>query len=88
MIEINEFKLIQIPWKEMLELQRKQFLGIPSYIAFDPDGRSYVYPPTYSFEIDRLRQALAFACSVIKSGESWTEACEQILKIYPDLPPP
>lgn len=28
-------------------------------------------------EIDRLRKALSFAASVIKSGEPWTETCER-----------
>ena len=30
-------------------------------------------------EIARLRQALAFARSVIKSGEPWTPECERII---------
>jgi hypothetical protein len=32
-------------------------------------------------EIERLQRALAFACSVIKSGEPWTETCEKELKL-------
>ena len=32
-------------------------------------------------EIERLRKALAFARSVIKSGEPWTETCEQELRL-------
>jgi hypothetical protein len=30
-------------------------------------------------EIARLREALAFARSVIKSGESWTDTCERVI---------
>jgi len=28
---------------------------------------------------ERLRKALAFAASVIKSGESWTATCEDVI---------
>ena len=31
-------------------------------------------------EIERLRQTRAFFASVIKSGEPWTEHCEQRMK--------
>lgn len=34
-------------------------------------------------EIERLRGAVSFARSVIKSGEPWTETCEQILCTSP-----
>ena len=30
-------------------------------------------------ENDRLREALAFARSVIKSGEPWTPTCEEVI---------
>jgi hypothetical protein len=30
-------------------------------------------------ENERLRKALAFAASVIKSGESWTATCEDVI---------
>ena len=30
-------------------------------------------------ELERARQGLAFACSVIKSGEPWTDTCEKII---------
>jgi hypothetical protein len=30
-------------------------------------------------EIEQLRAALAFAASVIKSGEPWSPTCEQII---------
>jgi hypothetical protein len=30
-------------------------------------------------EVARLREALAFAASVIKSGESWTTTCEEMI---------
>ena len=29
--------------------------------------------------VDELRKALAFAASVIKSGEPWTETCESVI---------
>ena len=34
-----------------------------------------------SAEIERLRKALAFAASAIKSGEPWTETCERELRV-------
>mgnify|MGYP005631116227 CR=1 FL=1 len=34
-------------------------------------------------EIARLRRALGFARSVIKSGESWTDACDKELSLLP-----
>jgi hypothetical protein len=30
-------------------------------------------------EVERLREALAFAASVIKSGEPWTTTCEEVI---------
>jgi hypothetical protein len=30
-------------------------------------------------EINELRKALAFAASVIKSGEGWSETCDEII---------
>ncbi len=30
-------------------------------------------------ELERARQGLAFASSVIKSGEPWTEVCEKTI---------
>lgn len=32
-------------------------------------------------EIERLRKAVAFARSVIKSGEPWSETCEIMLSL-------
>lgn len=32
-------------------------------------------------EIERLRRAVAFARSVIKSGEPWTDTCEKELTL-------
>jgi len=32
-------------------------------------------------EIERLRRALAFARSCIKSGEAWSETCERELRL-------
>lgn len=33
----------------------------------------------YRAEIARLREALAFAASAIKSGEAWTPICEEVI---------
>lgn len=35
--------------------------------------------PAVAAERDRLRGALAFAASVIKSGEPWTDRCEEVI---------
>ena len=34
-------------------------------------------------EIERLRTAVGFACSVIKSGEAWGEVCAEMLRTTP-----
>lgn len=54
----------------------------PSYLSRHIQGRQ-------AAELQRLRIALAFAKSVIKSGEGWTEECERTLTLEPteETPP-
>jgi hypothetical protein len=60
---------------------------VGSALDFDleePDKPSYLAGHVRSgaqAEIERLRQALAFARAAIKSGEGWTEECERILRL-------
>lgn len=45
------------------------------------DAVALIDPPAKAVlnEVVKLRRALGFARSVIKSGEPWTETCEQII---------
>lgn len=62
---------------------------MPYYVE-TADGRKIFLAPdeviasaaeiaTLRDEVERLRAALAFARSVIKSGEPWTETCERVI---------
>ena len=48
-----EFRLIQIPWHEMLtKLLQGPLYGIPTEVSFDDSGRCYVWPIPYRLRRD------------------------------------
>ena len=46
----RSFLLAEVPMPEMREMLRGQCYGTPAYIAFDLQGRPFVYPLAYAKE--------------------------------------
>jgi hypothetical protein len=65
--------LAQIPYKPFPPM----FSGESTTVTAEEAKCINAHCEEMAVEINRLRKALAFAASVIKSGESWSRQCEE-----------